>query len=145
MQAVHPESPHFYLHEERRQGDAVAEIFARSPRAANLLHLDLGNHNLTDGGLRALAESPNLSSLVSLGLWNNQVGAFFDRSPGVEALLRHGNLPRLEALDLRNNPLPPPARQALRDRFGAGVVYGTGPVPRGEDHFDRSRLEEGGA
>jgi uncharacterized protein (TIGR02996 family) len=127
-----------YLHSERRIGDLAAKVFAVSPRASGLVRLDLGNHRITDIGLKALAESPHLPSLMTLGLWNNEVEGM-----GVSALLASGKLPRLATIDLRSNPLPPAAQQALRTRFGYGVAFGRGPVPRGYNHRAARDEEEG--
>jgi uncharacterized protein (TIGR02996 family) len=124
-----PHEPLVHLHDEKRVGDAAALAFA-SARPANLVDLDLGNHRITDAGLKALVTSPTVAGLLALGLWNNEVGA-----PGAAALLGSAGLAGLAALDLRNNPLPPEACAALRRRFGPSVRYGPGPVPRGVNAF----------
>jgi uncharacterized protein (TIGR02996 family) len=132
-----------HLHQDRRVGDAAAEAFASSDQTGRLVYLDLGNHRLTDDGLRALAASPHLGTLMALKLWSNDIGepGLFTRadplgSPGVSAVLVAPGLSRLATLDLRSNPLPPAARGALRDRFRYGARYGPGPVPRGFNAFD---------
>ena len=118
------------FHREIRVGDAIAAAFASSPRVAGLVYLDLGNHRLTDAGLRVLAESPHLAGLLTLRLWNNEIGAADLRSGGVSALVLSEYLQRLVTVDLRSNPLPREAKLALRQRFGYGVTYGRGPLPQ---------------
>lgn len=124
-------------HRERRVGDGIAAAFASSAQAAGLVYLDLGNQRLTDAGLSALAGSSHLANLMTLRLWNNEIGegvlwnaADPLRSGGVSALVLSEHLQRLVTVDLRSNPLPRAARLALRQRFGYGVCYGRGPLPQ---------------
>src|SRR5207248_11783527 len=77
-------------------GDAAMKELADSPRAANLLALDLGNQRVGDAGLRALAESPHLRRLRSLNLWRNEI-----TDAGANLLADPDCLPALRSLDLR--------------------------------------------
>ena len=123
--------PERRCHREFRIGDAAAAAFAFTPQAAGLVYLDLGNQRIADAGAAVLAKSPYLAGLRTLRLWNNEIGA-----AGARALLDAAALPHLTALDLRSNPLPELARLALRQRFGAGVRYGRGPVPQSRIVFE---------
>ncbi len=116
---------------EWRIGPAVARCLAESPRSADLRALDLGNQSIGDAGLKALADSPHLAGLTELRVWHNDVSA-----AGAKALLASKTLRGLGRLDLRANPIPSPARRALRERFGPDVRYGPGPVPDARRQFE---------
>jgi uncharacterized protein (TIGR02996 family) len=77
----------------------------------------------TDRGLRndsaaLIAETPSLLGLSCLDLSNN-----FIKNEGALLLAASPYLAALEALNLQNNPIGPPGKRALRDRFGARVVF----------------------
>jgi uncharacterized protein (TIGR02996 family) len=105
----------------RPMGSDLARRLVQSEKVSNLVHLDLGNHDLDDAAAQAVAESPHLGRLASLNLWHNRIGL-----PGAMMLAASRSLPSLAALDLRSNPIPPWGRDKLRERFGAGVLYGPG-------------------
>jgi hypothetical protein len=101
--------------------DAGVKALAASP-AARLLHLDLGNQRVGDAGLGALLDAAHVAGLRELRLWANQV-----TDEGVRRLLAAPGGADLQTIDLRANPLSAAARQALRRRYGWGVLFGDGP------------------
>jgi uncharacterized protein (TIGR02996 family) len=80
-----------------------AQAIARSPYMQLLEELELSNHFIGDGGLAALADSPNMANLVHLGVASNDIGAVGDS--GIEAVVRSPHLVRLRTLDFRGNQL----------------------------------------
>jgi uncharacterized protein (TIGR02996 family) len=123
--------------------DAGAKLLAESPRAANLLHLDLGYTTLTAKGVLPLAKSPHLTHLRHLNLEGNKIGdpgiQMLAKSPivtgvrclnlcrtgmsdsGAKALVDSPPLQHLRQLKLNGDKLKPATRSALEERFGAGV------------------------
>jgi hypothetical protein len=63
----------------------------------------------------ALADSPSLCNLETLGLARTDLG-----TAGARALAASPHLARLRSLDLRDNVIGNKARAALRLRFGKG-------------------------
>ncbi len=104
-------------------GNEAIRCLATSPAAAQLIHSGPEQQRARRPLPPALATSPHLGNLASLGLWHNHIGA-----PGAAALATSDALGALTFLDLRDNPLPASVRPGLRQRFGAGVRYGPGPV-----------------
>jgi uncharacterized protein (TIGR02996 family) len=99
-------------------GDEGVEAFARADNLPSLAALALGGAGMTDHGLHMLVRSRVVMNLVSLELPRNRIT---DR--GVEALLASRRLTRLTRVDLRKNEgITPAQQQALRKRFGAGVL-----------------------
>jgi uncharacterized protein (TIGR02996 family) len=123
--------------------DAGAKLLADSPRAANLVHLDLGYTTLTAKGVLPLAKSSHLTRLRFLNLEGNKIGdpgvKMLAKSPilaglrclnlcrtglidsGAKALADSPHLQHLRQLKLNGNKLKPTTRTALEERFGAGV------------------------
>jgi hypothetical protein len=86
-------------------GDPTAQAIATSPSLRRLRHLNLDmprNRRMRDAGIRALAESPNLSGVTTLGLAGCGVGA-----EGLEALAAASFLERLTSLSLAHNEQTP--------------------------------------
>jgi uncharacterized protein (TIGR02996 family) len=102
-------------------GSDAVQYLAKSPVCAQLVHLDLDNHDLDNAAATALATSPHLSHLASLHLAHNRIGA-----EGGTALAASRSLAALTFLDLRDNAVPMTVRHRLRQRFGPGVRYGPG-------------------
>jgi uncharacterized protein (TIGR02996 family) len=82
---------------------AGAQAIARSFYMESLRELDLSDHFIGDGGLVALADSPNMANLIHLGVARNDIGAIGDS--GIEALVRSPHLVHLRTLDFRGNQL----------------------------------------
>jgi uncharacterized protein (TIGR02996 family) len=92
---------------------AGAQAIARSYDMDSLQELELSDHFIGDGGLAALADSPNLSKLIHLGIARNDIGAIGDS--GIEALVRSPHLAQLRTLDFRGNQLGTVGVRALLD------------------------------
>jgi hypothetical protein len=95
----------------------LAEV-AACPHLANLRHLDLSGQPVGDDGAELLANSPYLTRLRTLDL---DVAGIGDR--GAFALAASASLLSLRELRLRKNPIGILAREALRHRFGAEVLF----------------------
>ena len=90
-------------------GNGGVNLLARARQLASLEVLHLGFNDLTDQGLRALAEIPHLAQLRELYLDDNkQLGA-----PGIRALADSPYLGGLRLLDLSGNGLTEPALRVL--------------------------------
>ncbi len=96
-----------------------ARALAASERCRNLHVLDLGNQPLGDG-VRHLLDSPNFQPLRCLGLWKTGLS-----DAEVPRLCDRSRFLNLELLDVRCNDLSDESKRRLRDRFGAGVRFGT--------------------
>ncbi len=75
-------------------GDAGVKALARSPHMASLTSLGLSNNGLGDGGAKALAGSPHMARLTELDVSSNLIS-----DEGIEALKQSRYLD-LERLDL---------------------------------------------
>jgi uncharacterized protein (TIGR02996 family) len=96
--------------------EGLVPALLSSPHLAGLVELDLTGCGLPAPALRALAEGPGLSGLRILRLANNTIDDDLAR-----ALLR--SRPDLRELALGTYlQLSDQAREALRERFGAGVA-----------------------
>ena len=96
---------------QARDGLSLLEIYLRS-----LIWLNLASSNVGDGGVRALAESVNVSGLTALDLSKNHV-----TDHGARLLVHSPYLQRLTWLRLEHNDIREPEITALRKRF-EGVV-----------------------
>jgi len=81
---------------------------ANAPNLGNLEVLELHKNNIGDAGAIALATSPYLTNLRKLSLFNNQIG---DR--GMIAFTRDGSLPNLEFLNMVSNHIGEDASRAI--------------------------------
>lgn len=86
---------------------AGAKVLAAAKGLGQLEHLDLRYNELKNAGLEALCGASFLPQLRSLHLQSNALGA-----AGLEALSAI-DLPKLELLDLRHNPLKPAGAKKL--------------------------------
>jgi len=84
---------------------AAAALFA-SPYLERIVSLNLWDNDLGDAEADTLARSPHLSRLTWLDLGHNQIGA-----AGIEALAASERLPRVGYLGLRYNAAPDPTPQ----------------------------------
>jgi hypothetical protein len=82
---------------------AGARNLAHFPYLRSLRWLELNFHFIGDGGLAALAESPNMANLIHLGVASNDIGAIGDS--GIEAVVRSSCLAQLRTFDFRGNQL----------------------------------------
>jgi uncharacterized protein (TIGR02996 family) len=80
---------------------AGTQAIAQSRHLCSLRELGLSAHFIGDGGLAALAESPNTANLVHLDVANNDIGAIGDS--GIEAAVRSPHLAQLRTFDFRGN------------------------------------------
>jgi hypothetical protein len=87
-------------------GDTGAKALAANPALATLTRLVLGSCRIGDKGLDALARSPHLQQLVELDLRYNKLKT-------AAALRATTRLPRLAALRLDGNAIPPAAHRKL--------------------------------
>jgi uncharacterized protein (TIGR02996 family) len=81
--------------------DECAQTLAQCKRASSLRHLDLSRNSIGEVGLRALATSRKLSSLVTLDLRGNRYES--EQGEDIEGC-------------------PQDIRQLLEDRFGSGLL-----------------------
>jgi uncharacterized protein (TIGR02996 family) len=86
-------------------------------RSARWRHLALTGDQLNSAAIRPLAESPHLTGLESLDLRFNRI-----TKVGARALAASPALQALNRLELYGNQIPPPEKQLLKKRFGAGVA-----------------------
>jgi uncharacterized protein (TIGR02996 family) len=100
---------------------AVAPFLDELARTANLAkldRLDLSGNRVGPAGVRELAGSPHLARLRELDLTANDLDA-----AAAAALAGSPHLAGLRVLRVANNPgLPAEAIEALRKRFGEGVL-----------------------
>lgn len=82
----------------------------------NLRSLDLRDNRFGDDGVARLLARP-FADLLHLDLSENGIG-----ERGAAAILTAPSLDGLIALDLGGNPIPEPARDRLRERFGERVL-----------------------
>ncbi len=83
--------------------DKALAAFATAPNCAHLSKLDFGQVTFTDRGLKAFADTTNMTNLRTLTI--STEGGFTNRKPkftaaGVLALLNSPRLPQLEFLEL---------------------------------------------
>jgi uncharacterized protein (TIGR02996 family) len=97
--------------------DDGIESLVRSPHAQRLQTLHLGHNNIRDRGARALADSANMAQLTNLNLSHNLL-----TGQGALALANSRHLTRLTALDVSHNFIGWEHEEALRGRFGKGLV-----------------------
>jgi hypothetical protein len=93
--------------------DAGIELLAKSKRVRAIRHLNLSGNNIGARGLRAIATSRNLASLVALDLRQNR----YDSEDGSEVIGCDSDM-----------------RQQLEARFGTGLLLDgdAGPHPLDE-------------
>jgi uncharacterized protein (TIGR02996 family) len=120
-------------------GNAGAQTLVASPHLWNITSLDLSHNNIGDAGAQALASSPNLAALTLLSLasdpyyyypGNRSLGDDIIQDLGARVLASSPFLVRLKGLDLSDNEIGTPGREALRSRFGhvsEGLVCGVWP------------------
>jgi uncharacterized protein (TIGR02996 family) len=101
-------------------GDRLAAEIARAD-LPELRRLSLGQADLGDAGVIALAGAANLSGLRELELTAGRVG-----NAGVQALIASPHLGRLHKLRMSDAPhlLAEADLERLRERFGASLVLG---------------------
>jgi hypothetical protein len=98
--------------------DSGVEALVKWPHLHKLRSLGLGATGLTAAGLRALANSPQLSSLEMLDLSHNRM----EDGSGVEALATSPHLKDIQALNLWDvSPISQSTRDKLLERFGKRV------------------------
>ena len=105
------------LSDNRIGNDGVRALAAGAIRSsASLEHLDLGGNLIGDDGADALAigAPPSLKILI---LCDNRIG-----SDGVKVLAEHGELARLEMLDLRRNQIDNVGVAALASACASGAL-----------------------
>jgi uncharacterized protein (TIGR02996 family) len=98
-------------------GPAGARALAASPHLRRLRELDLRVARLGDEGALALAGSPVLDTVVRLSLSTNDLT---DRA--ADALIESPHLAHVRKLELRWSNFSDSRWQALRKRFGKGLV-----------------------
>jgi uncharacterized protein (TIGR02996 family) len=103
---------------ENPLGDEGVRALAGAGWLGRLHELDLHRTRFGDAGASALAESPGAARLRRLRLDDNRIG-----DEGALALARSRHLGRLHHLDLSGNPLGERGLEALRERFGACLVF----------------------
>lgn len=101
-----PNLRHLVLNRHRFPVAAVRAL-AASASLARLQVLDLIDCNVTDSGLKALAESPHLGALVSVDLSGNAIG------DGASALRDRAVWPQLAGARLHRNKVTPGALKRL--------------------------------
>lgn len=90
-------------------GNGGLVMLARARQLAHLEVLDLGFNDLTDQGLKTLADAAHLENLRALSLNDNrQIG-----TPGMRALADSPHLANLRSLDLSGNGLTETALKVL--------------------------------
>jgi hypothetical protein len=98
-------------------GDEGAAAIAGCRTWPPLTSLSVAENDITAEGARALARSPLLRDVVYLNLYLNKIG-----DAGAMALCEGGILEKVQKLDLAGSgPFSASVKQALQDRFGAGV------------------------
>ena len=97
--------------------DRDIAVIVRSPSLDNLQHLGVWHGNVTDRGLKSLADWPAAISLKSIDLKDNAI-----TDAGAFALADSPYLGPLRRLDLYRTRIGPMGRQRLRDRFGDAVA-----------------------
>jgi hypothetical protein len=100
-------------------GDAGVAALADSPNVSGLVSLSLGETGVGDAGVEALAASPHLPRLKELYLdFNERIGLV-----GAWSLAQSPYLSELQILALEGTGVPPgdPVVNALRQRFGDRV------------------------
>jgi uncharacterized protein (TIGR02996 family) len=95
----------------------AAEALAGSPHLARLTSLGLFSNRLGDAGARALAASPHLANLVDLDLDSNEI-----TDAGSEALLASPHLAGLRRVKLEGNALTRKHQALWRKRLGKNAV-----------------------
>ena len=96
---------------------AAARALARSPHVAGLKSLGLFRNHVGDAGARALAESPHLANLADLDLFENDI-----TDAGSQALLDSPHLAGLRRLNLSGNAVGPKQRALWRKRLGKNAI-----------------------
>jgi uncharacterized protein (TIGR02996 family) len=102
------------------QGDERTATLVRSGHLRGLKELTLIYNEIGDAGAVALASSPDLAGLTLLELYGNQIG-----DEGALALALSPHLRNLRSLNIESygaTTLSPGVQDALRGRFGYGVV-----------------------
>jgi hypothetical protein len=96
--------------------EAVAAVVA-SPALGRLAALNLSGNWVEPAVALALASSPHLANLTFLDLSYNDIG-----TDGALALARSNTLPALTEVILHGNKIEPRGIEALRQRFGEGLI-----------------------
>jgi uncharacterized protein (TIGR02996 family) len=99
------------------EGTAAAEVLAAAPSLGHLAALNSCNNGVGPAGTVALASSPHLANLVLLDLSYNDIG-----TAGALALARSTTLTALTEVILRGVTIGPEGVEALRQRFGEGLM-----------------------
>ena len=92
--------------------DMSVEWMFQLPQLSELEQLTLNNFLLTDHNIAGLMNAPMTMTLRGLSLVTCNLSL-----PQIKMLVNAEKFPRLELLDLRNNPLNDRARKLLRRRF----------------------------
>jgi uncharacterized protein (TIGR02996 family) len=99
-------------------GDEGAVALAECRSLRGLRSLSVDSNKITAGGVRALVRSPHLRNLVWLSLYANKIG-----DEGALALCESQTLGKLGQVELGYcGPFSPAVQEALRRRFGAGLL-----------------------
>jgi len=97
-------------------GDEGAKQLAQTPEVGRFSELVLRENKIGDVGAMAMAFSPHLSGLTYMDFWKNRIGDI-----GAEAFVKSPHWQRIQALNLRDNPISPAMKEELFHRFGTRV------------------------